>query len=81
MASNINLSFQKRSLFHCHRFPSYWHTDARPNSNWENHQLKTQPLTLMRQEYKDKYPHFGFAEAPDDEEMARKQAETGDWPG
>ncbi len=43
--------------------------------------LKTQVLALVRQEYKDKYPHFKFSEAPDYEAMAREQAETGEWPG
>lgn len=43
--------------------------------------LKTQLLALVRQEYKDKYPHFKFSEAPDYEAMAREQSETGEWPG
>jgi hypothetical protein len=35
----------------------------------------------VRQQYKDKYPHFKFAEVPDYEAMAREQAETGEWKG
>jgi hypothetical protein len=37
---------------------------------------KRQVCALVRQQYKDKYPHFKFSEAPDDEAMAREQAET-----
>jgi GTPase len=43
--------------------------------------LKSQILALVRQQYKDKYPHFKFAEVPDYEAMAREQAETGEWKG
>ncbi len=43
--------------------------------------LKKQLLDLVRQEYKDKYPHFKFSEIPDYEAMAREQSETGEWPG
>lgn len=43
--------------------------------------LKKQLLDLVRKEYKDKYPHFKYAEAPDYEAMAREQSETGEWPG
>lgn len=43
--------------------------------------LKKQLLDLVRQEYKDKYPHFKFSEIPDYEAMARAQSETGEWPG
>lgn len=43
--------------------------------------LKDRLLTLVRQEYKDKYPHFKFAEVPDYEAMAREQSETGEWRG
>lgn len=43
--------------------------------------LKEKLLTMVRQEYKDKYPHFKFAEAPDYEAMAREQSESGEWPG
>ncbi len=51
------------------------------SSNLNIDALKTQILALVRQEYKDKYPHFKFSEAPDYEEMARLQSETGEWPG
>ncbi|HEX2899591.1 MAG TPA: GTPase HflX, partial [Bacteroidia bacterium] len=43
--------------------------------------LKKQLLDLVRKEYKDKYPHFKFSEAPDYEAMAKEQSETGEWPG
>jgi GTPase len=43
--------------------------------------LKQQLLALVRQEYKDKYPHFKFAEAPDYDALAEQQNETGEWPG
>ncbi|MFN8394837.1 MAG: GTPase HflX [Bacteroidia bacterium] len=43
--------------------------------------LKERLLALVRQEYKDKYPHFKFAEVPDYEAMAREQSETGEWRG
>lgn len=43
--------------------------------------LKEKLLTMVRQEYKDKYPHFKFADVPDYEAMAREQSETGEWPG
>lgn len=43
--------------------------------------LRQRLLELVRKEYKDKYPHFKFAEAPDYEELARLQDETGEWKG
>jgi GTP-binding protein HflX len=43
--------------------------------------LKKQLLDLVRQEYRDKYPHFKFSEVPDYEAMAKAQSETGEWPG
>lgn len=43
--------------------------------------LKRQLLDLVRQEYRDKYPHFKFSEVPDYEAMAKAQSETGEWPG
>lgn len=43
--------------------------------------LKRQLLTMVRKEYKDKYPHFKYAEAPDYEAMAKEQSETGEWKG
>ncbi len=43
--------------------------------------LKKQLLDLVRQEYRDKYPHFKFSEIPDYEAMAKEQSETGEWPG
>lgn len=43
--------------------------------------LRKKLLELVRQEYKEKYPHFKFATVPDYEAMAKEQSETGEWPG
>ncbi len=43
--------------------------------------LRSKMLELIRQQYKDKYPHFKYAQAPDYEALAQQQNETGEWNG
>jgi GTP-binding protein HflX len=52
---------------------------AAANMNMDS--LREKLLEMIRQEYKDKYPHFKYAEAPDYDALAEKQNETGEWEG